>query len=89
MQLQARALALAGAVVWAGVVLLLGGLAHLVWPTYASAFWQRVASIYPGVRTEGVGSVILATIYAIIDGGVCGSVIAWIYNAAAVGEPVA
>jgi uncharacterized RDD family membrane protein YckC len=88
MQLDVRALALAGAVIWAGLVLF-AGLAHLVWPAYASAFWQMVASIYPGVRTEGVGSVILATIYAIVDGGVCGSVIAWIYNAAAVGGPVA
>lgn len=88
MRLQLKPLALAGAVIWGGAVLL-SGLAHLFWPSYAGAFWAMVASIYPGVGTAGLGSVLLATIYAVVDGGVCGLLIAWIYNSAATsGSPV-
>jgi hypothetical protein len=87
MRLQARALAVAGAVIWAALVLV-AGLAHVAWPTYADAFWQLVTSIYPGVGVTGVGSVLLATTYAVFDGGACGLLIAWIYNAVAVAGPV-
>jgi len=92
MRLQSKPLAVAGAVIWGGLVLL-AGLAHLFWPSYAGAFWEMVASIYPGVGAAGLGSVLLATIYAVVDGGVCGLLIAWIYNSAATpapsGEPAA
>jgi len=39
-------------------------------PARSGKWWPR--SI-PGVRTDGVGRVLLATVYAVVDGGVCGS----------------
>ena len=82
MRLQMKALAVALAVVW-GAAVFLTGLAQTVWPAYGAAFWQLVASIYPGVGAGGIGAVLLATLYAIIDGGVCGLIFAGVYNAAA------
>ena len=47
MRLSIRALAIACAVIWGGVILLVG-LANLLWPGYGLAFLELVASIYPG-----------------------------------------
>jgi hypothetical protein len=88
MRLQVGALAMAFAVVWS-VVVLVAGFAHLIWAPYGDAFWQLVVAIYPGVRAVGMGSVLLATLYAVIDGGICGAIIGWVYNAAVARTPVA
>jgi hypothetical protein len=79
MRLDVKALAKAFAVVW-GAAVLFAGLAHLIWPSYAGAFLDMVASIYPGYHVGGFGSVIIGTLYAIVDGGVGGLVLAWLYN---------
>ena len=43
------------------------------------------ASIYPGYHgPAGFGSVIVVTLYALLDGLVCGALFAWLYNAFAV-----
>ncbi len=80
MRLQVRALAIALAVAWGGLVFL-AGLAHLVWPGYGAAFWQLVVSIYPGLGAAGLTAVLVETVYAVLDGAFCGALIAWIYNA--------
>ena len=46
MKLSLKGLAIAGAVVWGGGILVVG-LANLIWEGYGVAFLELVASIYP------------------------------------------
>ena len=80
MRLSIRSLAVTFGILWGGTVLLLG-MANLIWPSYGVAFLQLVDSVYPGYHAgQGLGSVIVGTLYAILDGAVGGLVFAWIYN---------
>lgn len=85
MRLDLKALAIACGLVW-GVAVFCVGVAHLVWPGYGGAFLEVVSSIYPGYEVGGFGSVIVGTLYAVVDGGVAGAMIGWVYNAAAGGS---
>ena len=82
MRLNLKALALALGLAWGGGVLVVG-VAHLMWPGYGSAFLELIASVYPGYRVGGFGSVIIGAAYGVLDGAVCGAVVGWLYNAAA------
>ena len=82
MSLNVKALAITLGAVWGGTVLC-AGLGNLIWPTYGTAFLELVASIYPGYHVAGLGSVIVGTLYAIIDGAAGGAIVGWIYNTAA------
>ena len=80
MRLNIRATALALGVL-SGIAVLLTGLANSIWPGYGGAFLQLLASIYPGYKASGsVGDLITGVLYALVDGGFCGLVFAWIYN---------
>jgi hypothetical protein len=80
MTLSIRALTFTAALLWGGGVLVCG-LANLIWPTYGVAFLQLVSSIYPGYHaTRSLGSVVVGTLYALLDGAVCGWLFAWLYN---------
>jgi hypothetical protein len=38
-------------------------------------------SVYPGYAgTSGFLGVIVGTLYAVVDGAVCGALLAWLYN---------
>ncbi len=75
-----RAVALTGAIIWGGIVLLVG-IANAAWPSYGALFLQVLDSIYPGYHATGsAGSVVVGTLYAIVDGAVLGFLIAWVYN---------
>jgi hypothetical protein len=80
MHLNPKALAIALGLGWAAGVFCVG-VAHLFWPGYGGAFLDLVASIYPGYHVGGVGTVIVATLYAATDGAICGALVAWLYNA--------
>jgi len=80
MRLDAKALAIAMGVVWGAAVFLVGA-GHLLWPGYGAAFLELAASIYPGFHVGGIGSVAVGALYALLDGGVSGLALAWIYNA--------
>jgi hypothetical protein len=80
MRLDVTALALTAGLLWGAAMLLVAG-ANLVWPGYGRAFLELVGSIYPGYRPgAGIGSVIVGTLYALVDGVVGGAVFAWLYN---------
>jgi hypothetical protein len=81
MRLDLKALAIALGLGWGAGVFLVG-VAHLLWPGYGGAFLEVIASMYPGYHVGGFGEVIVGTLYALLDGAVCGVVIAWLYNAA-------
>ena len=80
MKLSIRALVITAAMLWGGGVLFCGIL-NLIWPAYGVAFLQLVSSIYPGYHaTRTLGSVVVGTLYAMLDGAVCGLVFGWLYN---------
>lgn len=82
MSLNAKALGIAFGIAW-GVGVLCVGLTHLIWPGYGGAFLDVVSSVYPGYQVGGFGSVIVGTLYAVVDGAVCGAIVGWMYNMAA------
>ncbi len=85
MRLSPKGLAIAGAALWGGGILLVG-LANLVWEGYGLAFLELAASIYPGFNVEGgLGQVIVGTVYGAADGAVAGLIVAFVYNACAGG----
>ncbi len=79
MKLSVKAMGLTLGLLWGGMVLVVG-LAHLIWPQYGVAFLGLVSSIYPGYDVGGFGSVIVGTLYGLIDGWVGGIILAWLYN---------
>lgn len=80
MRLDVKSLALSSGIIW-GVALFLTGLANIIWPTYGVAFLQLIASLYPGYHADGsFVDLIVGTLYALIDGAVCGFIFAWVYN---------
>lgn len=89
MSLNIRALAITGAILWGGAYLLVG-LANLIFPSYGVGFLELGASVYPGYHgPSGFGSVLVVTLYALVDGAVCGALAAWLYNFFAAGRPKA
>jgi hypothetical protein len=86
MQLDVKALAIVGAAIWGGLFTLVA-LANLAFPSYGVSLLEVGASIYPGYHgPAGIGSVVVAMLYAVVDGAIGGAIIAWIYNLAA-GRP--
>jgi len=80
MKLNLKALAAAFAILWAGVVLLVG-VANLLWPGYGRSFLLILASIYPGYAASGsFGDVIVGSLYALVDAAILGFVFGWLYN---------
>jgi ABC-type phosphate transport system permease subunit len=80
MKLSLRALALAAGILWA-LALLMTGVCNLIWPGYGEGFLKLMASIYPGYHALGsIGDLIVGTLYALLDGVVCGLVFGWLYN---------
>lgn len=80
MRLSTRALAWAIGLLWAGTMLFVGVL-NLVFPSYGVAFLDWSASFYPGYEgPAGFGSVLMATLYGLVDGAICGWLLAWLYN---------
>ena len=85
MLLNIRALAVAGAVL-SGALSLMVGMLHLIFPPYGVGLlelWGSVYSIVGYDGPDGFGSVILLTLYTMIDGAIGGALLAWLYNLAA------
>jgi ABC-type phosphate transport system permease subunit len=80
MKLNLKALTLAAAIVWAGVVFMVG-VANSIWPEYGKAFLMMLASVYPGFTASGTfADAIVGSLYAVIDAAVVGLVFGWLYN---------
>ena len=80
MKLNLKALSVALAILWAGVVFLVG-VANLIWPAYGKAFLVMLASIYPGYHAAGTfGDAIAGSLYALLDGAIFGLILGWLYN---------
>jgi hypothetical protein len=86
MRFDVKALAITSGVLW-GACFFLVGLGNLIWDGYGTGMLQLGASIYPGYQgPAGVGSVIVVTLYAVLDGAICGAVFGWLYNTLASGR---
>jgi hypothetical protein len=80
MKLSIKGLAVASAIVWGGSIFLTG-LANLLTPGYGADLLELAASIYPGYELTGrFGSLIVGTLYALLDGAIFGAIFAWLYN---------
>ncbi len=80
MSLNIKALAVVAGILWGGMFLVVG-LANLMFPSYGVAFLQLGDSIYPGYTAQaGFVSVIMATLYALVDGAIAGAIFGWLYN---------
>jgi hypothetical protein len=80
MRLNIKAMALAMGILWGGAVLVVG-LANLIWTGYGTGFLQLLASVYPGYKaSRSIGDLIAGVLYALVDGGLFGLVVAWLYN---------
>jgi len=79
MKLNIKGLAIAAGITWAAVVLMVG-LANLVWAGYGAAFLATVSSVYPGFEPGSLMQVFIGTGYGFVDGAIGGAVFAWVYN---------
>jgi hypothetical protein len=80
MRLSVKALMWTGGLAWGGAMLL-AGLGHLVVPGYAEAFLQAMGSLYPGFHAgRSLGDVLVGAGYALVDGGIGGLFVGWLYN---------
>ena len=76
MKINIKAFVLTCAILLAAAIFITG-MANLIWPGYGAAFLQVMASIYPGYDVSGTfGSVIVGTLYAVVDGAIGGLVFA-------------
>jgi len=80
MRLSVKGLALAIGVLW-GACIFLVGIINLAAPTYGVAFLAWASSIYPGFQNSGhFLDVLVGTGYGLVDGGIGGAIVAWLYN---------
>lgn len=80
MKLAIGPFAIACAILWSGCVFLVA-LANLFWPPYAVEFLKLLSSVYPGYSAEPTfGGLLNVTLYAVVDGGCGGLLLAWLYN---------
>lgn len=80
MSLNTKALVVSAAILWGGC-LCVTGLMNLAVPSFGLAWLQLVASIYPGYHgPAGFGSVVVVTLYGLVDGALAGAIFGWLYN---------
>ena len=80
MQLSAKAFALTAALFLGGSTFLIGVL-HLLDPSYGADYLRAISSVYPGFSaSRSVTSVIIGTVYGLVDGAFAGFLFAWVYN---------
>lgn len=81
MKLNVKAFAIAAALIWGILIMLLTGIANLIWPSYGHDFLQVMASVYPGYHAaHSFAQVIVGALYGLVDGAGCGAVVARLYN---------
>lgn len=80
MKLSIKKFAFSCGILWSIAILIIS-LANFIWPAYGTVFLTVVASIYPGYEVmQGVSSVIIGTLYALVDATIAGAIFAWLYN---------
>ncbi len=79
MKLSIKAMALASGIGW-GAAVFITALLNRFFPNSGGSFLVMVSSIYPGYHVGGMKMGIVGALYALVDGLVCGAIVAWLYN---------
>lgn len=80
MKLSIKALAITAAIIWSTALLIVGS-ANMMFPGYGSDFLEVIGSVYPGYQpTTGFSSVIIGSLYGVVDAGIGAALFAWVYN---------
>ena len=81
MKLDVLRLGITLCLVW-GLIVFLVAVGNILIIGYGEAFLDVIDSIYPGYHAGewGFGGVMVATLYAALDGFIVGIVFAWLYN---------
>jgi len=80
MKLSIKALAITAAIIWGGALLIVGS-ANMMFPGYGLDFLEVMGSIYPGYQPgTGLSSVIIGSLYGVVDAGIGAAIFAWLYN---------
>jgi hypothetical protein len=80
MKLSIKALAVASALLWGGCLFLVG-IGHLLVGSYGVAFLDAMSSVYVGFHaTQTMTSVLIGTLYGLVDGAVGALIFGWLYN---------
>ena len=80
MRINVIALSITAALLW-GTAIFIVASANSIWPSYGGAFLELAASIYSGYDPDpGIGSIVIGTLYGLVDGAIAGGVFGWLYN---------
>ncbi len=80
MRFNVIALAITSGLLW-GAAMLIVASAHAIWPSYGGAFLELASSVYSGYDpAPGIGSIIIGTLYGLVDGAIAGAIFGWLYN---------
>ena len=78
MKLSIKGMALACAIIWSLLILLVT-LLNMITGTYGEDFVFAMSSVYLGYDSTFIG-LIVGIIWAIVDGAIGGVIFAWLYN---------
>jgi len=80
MKLSVKGLAITAAILWGGAMLIMGSV-NMMFPGYATNFLEVIGSVYPGYDpSTGISSIIIGSLYGVVDAGIGGAIFAWLYN---------
>ena len=80
MKLSVKGLSITAAIIW-GAALLIMGSANMIFPGYGSNFLEVMGSVYPVYHpSTGLSSVIIGSLYGVVDAGIGAAIFAWLYN---------
>lgn len=80
MKLDVKGMALTFGLLWGGAMLVVG-IVNRISGDYGQLFLAVMASLYPGYYVgRGFGDVLVGGLYGLVDGGIGGALVAWLYN---------
>ena len=80
MRFNVIALSITSGLLWGAAILIVAA-AHSIWPSYGGAFLELASSVYSGYDPgPGIGSIIIGTLYGLVDGAIAGAIFGWLYN---------
>ena len=80
MRINVIALSVTSGLFWGAAILIVAS-AHSIVPSYGVAFLELAASVYSGYDPgPGIGSIVIGTLYGLVDGAIAGAIFGWLYN---------